>query len=164
MLMKNLVFILTLIMIGQLTAPAGTKQPLPQTDEQLRKLIVGYWLDRYKDSMGILWRGTETVALDGTLATRSRSSPEPPGKDIAWGGTWQIKNGIFLETVKHTPVFHGPNAERLARRKLSIWTKESESSKTTKAGSPNDSGSERRCPSFRESLKTERSKERLPEQ
>jgi hypothetical protein len=31
MLMKNLVLILTLIMIGQLTAPAGAKQPLPQT-------------------------------------------------------------------------------------------------------------------------------------
>jgi hypothetical protein len=66
--MKNLVLILTLIIAGQLTTRAGAKQLPAQTDEQLRKLIVGYWLIEYKDSMGILWRGTETVALNGTFS------------------------------------------------------------------------------------------------
>jgi hypothetical protein len=49
--MKNLVLILTLIIAGQLTTRAGAKQLPAQTDEQLRKLIVGYWLIEYKDSM-----------------------------------------------------------------------------------------------------------------
>ena len=118
MFMKNLVLILTLIMAGQLTTRAGAKQPPPQTDEQLRKLIVGYWLIEYKDSVGILWRGTETVALDGTFGYKIALIIVATRQDIAWDGTWQIKDGIFLETVKHTPVFHGPNAGTVSSEKI----------------------------------------------
>jgi hypothetical protein len=117
--MKKLIaLILALIITGPLTLRAGEKQLPPQTDEQLRKLIVGYWLIEYKDSMGILWRGTETIALDGSFGYRIALITGAIEQDITWGGIWQIEGGIFTEKVTHSLVFRGPEIGTVTREKI----------------------------------------------
>ena len=84
---------------------AGENKKL--SDDEIKKLLVGKWAIE-ENEKGITIKGTNIYNKDGTLEAEATIDfgKNPPLK-LTISGTWNVKNGYVIETVKKSshPMF-----------------------------------------------------------
>ncbi|HEY2329816.1 MAG TPA: hypothetical protein VGI63_08395 [Verrucomicrobiae bacterium] len=104
---KYLVIIFSLIAIGLPFAWSATEPESHLTDDVIRQRIVGIWLVDMHLSNGNSIVGTEVILLSGIITSKATLTIGENKEELEFTGTWQVKDGYLIETVKKS------NTERI---------------------------------------------------
>jgi hypothetical protein len=100
MKMKHLVIIFSLIAVGLPIAWSATEPQSHPTDDEIRQRIIGTWLVDTRLANGNSVIGTEAILSSGVITSKATLTLGDSKEELEFTGTWQVKDGYLIETVK----------------------------------------------------------------
>jgi hypothetical protein len=100
MKLKHLVVIFSLITIGLPFAWSTTEPQSHLTDDVIRQRIVGTWMVNLRAPNGNSIVGSDTILVGGTSNSKATLTIGDRKEEIEVSGTWQVKDGYLIGTVK----------------------------------------------------------------
>jgi hypothetical protein len=90
--------------IVALVSVGCSKHSRPESggDTYILKRIVGTWKVDETSPKGVSALGVNSILKDGTFTSRGTLNRGDFHMDIAFAGTWQINQGILIETITNT--------------------------------------------------------------
>jgi hypothetical protein len=97
---RHLLIIFSLITFGLPFAWSSTEPQSHPTDDEIRQRIVGIWLVDTRLSNGNSVVGTEAILSSGVITSKATLTLGDSKEALEFTGTWQVKDGYLIETVK----------------------------------------------------------------